>query len=97
MPCNGLYFERLIASFRYVSTVGFIVTLADWYGYLGSVSVLLYKNFGHANISYREFFIYGAYIMAGLYILLVVASYAYFRRRFQSAERTTHEMNYLPN
>jgi hypothetical protein len=31
VPCNGLYFERLVASFRYVSTVGFIVTLADWY------------------------------------------------------------------
>ncbi|QMW04105.1 DUF5690 family protein [Spirosoma foliorum] len=97
VPCNGLYFERLIASFRYVSTVGFIVTLADWYGYLGSVSVLLYKNFGHANISYREFFIYGAYIMAGLYSMLVVASYTYFKRRFQTAEKTTQEMSYLPN
>ncbi|GAB4047809.1 DUF5690 family protein [Spirosoma litoris] len=97
VPCNGLYFERLIASFRYVSTVGFIVTLADWYGYLGSVSVLLYKNFGHANISYREFFIYGAYIMAGLYSMLVVASYTYFKRRFQTAEKTTQEVSYLPN
>ncbi|WP_020605486.1 DUF5690 family protein [Spirosoma spitsbergense] len=85
VPCNGLYFERLIASFRYVSTVGFIVTLADWYGYLGSVSVLLYKNFGQATISYREFFMYGAYIMAVLYIGLVVASFAYFSRRFRTA------------
>ena len=83
VPCNGLYFERLIASFRYVSTVGFIVTLADWYGYLGSVGVLLYKNFGQATISYREFFMYGAYIMAVLYIGLVVISFAYFRKRFQ--------------
>ncbi|OJW75666.1 DUF5690 family protein [Spirosoma sp. 48-14] len=84
VPCNGLYFERLIASFRYVSTVGFIVTLADWYGYLGSVGVLLYKNFGHATISYREFFIYGAYIMAALYIVLVIGSYLYFKGRFQA-------------
>lgn len=83
VPCNGLYFERLIASFRYVSTVGFIVTLADWYGYLGSVGVLLYKNFGHTNISYREFFIDGAYILAVLYVVLVIASYVYFRMRFQ--------------
>ncbi len=83
VPCNGLYFERLIASFRYVSTVGFIVTLADWYGYLGSVGVLLYKNFGQSTISYREFFMYGAYIMSVSYILLVVASFVYFRRRFQ--------------
>ena len=83
VPCNGLYFERLIASFRYVSTVGFIVTLADWYGYLGSVGVLLYKNFGQSTISYREFFMYGAYIMSVSYILLVMASFVYFRKRFR--------------
>lgn len=86
VPCNGLYFERLIASFRYVSTVGFIVTLADWYGYLGSVGVLLYKNFGHGNISYREFFIDGAYILSVLYTVLVIASFVYFRMRYQKKE-----------
>ncbi len=80
VPCNGLYFERLVASFRYVSTVGFIVTLADWYGYLGSVGVLLYKNFGQGGISYRDFFVNGAYGMSVLYSGLVIVSYAYFRR-----------------
>lgn len=85
VPCNGLYFERFIAAFRYVSTVGFIVTLADWYGYLGSVGVLLYKNFGHAQISYREFFIDGAYILSGLYGVLVIGSYVYFKRRYREA------------
>lgn len=87
VPCNGLYFERLVAAFRYVSTVGFIVTLADWYGYLGSVAVLLYKNFGHASISFREFFMQGAYILSVFYTLLVVASFVYFQRRYQY-ERT---------
>jgi len=83
VPCNGLYFERLVASFRYVSTVGFIVTLADWYGYLGSVGVLLYKNFGQGSISYLAFFVNGAYILAVIYTLLVVGSYVYFRGRYR--------------
>lgn len=83
VPCNGLYFERFVAAFRYVSTVGFIVTLADWYGYLGSVGVLLYKNFGQGGISYREFFVYGAYTLAVLYSILVVGSFVYFRRRYR--------------
>ncbi|RYC71038.1 DUF5690 family protein [Spirosoma sordidisoli] len=83
VPCNGLYFERLVAAFRYVSTVGFIVTLADWYGYLGSVGVLLYKNFGQGGISYREFFVSGAYILAVVYGILVIASFAYFSRKFR--------------
>ena len=88
VPCNGLYFERLVASFRYVSTVGFIVTLADWYGYLGSVGILLYKNFGQGGISYRAFFVNGAYLMSVLYILLVSVSYAYFRRL--NSRKATH-------
>ncbi|WP_288425659.1 DUF5690 family protein [uncultured Spirosoma sp.] len=88
VPCNGLYFERLVASFRYVSTVGFIVTLADWYGYLGSVGVLLYKNFGQGSISYLDFFVNGAYILAVIYTLLVVGSYVYFRGRYRGATVT---------
>ena len=83
VPCNGLYFERLVASFRYVSTVSFIVTLADWYGYLGSIAVLLYKNFGQATISFREFFMAGAYILAVVYSVLVILSFVYFRKRYR--------------
>ena len=83
VPCNGLYFERLVASFRYVSTVGFIVTLADWYGYLGSVAVLMYKNFGQSTLSFQQFFIYGCYGMSGLYILLTVFSYGSLRAKYR--------------
>ncbi|MFN4145483.1 MAG: DUF5690 family protein [Runella sp.] len=84
VPCNGLFFERLVASFRYVSTVGFVVTLADWWGYLGSVLVLLYKNFGQPTISFLEFFIYGGYALAVFYVLLVLVSLVYFRKKYQA-------------
>ena len=83
VPCNGLYFERLVATFRYVSTVGFIVTLADWYGYLGSVAVLLYKNFGQADLSFQEFFAFGCYGLSAVYILLTVVSYGSFRKQYR--------------
>ncbi|RRB15348.1 DUF5690 family protein [Larkinella knui] len=83
VPCNGLYFERLVASFRYVSTVGFIVTLADYYGYMGSVAVVLYKNFGQPNISFLDFFIYSAYIISIVYGILVVVSFSYFQRKYK--------------
>jgi len=76
-------FERMVATFRYVSTVGFLVTLADWYGYLGSVSVSLYKNFGQANISFHDFFMYGAYVLAVFYSIMVVGSFLYFRKKHQ--------------
>jgi hypothetical protein len=82
VPCNGLYFERLVASFRYVSTVGFIVTLADYYGYMGSIAVVLYKNFGQPNISFLDFFVYSAYVISVVYGVLVVVSFGYFQRKY---------------
>ncbi|MFI5188151.1 MAG: DUF5690 family protein, partial [Chitinophagales bacterium] len=36
VPFNCMLFERLIASFRYISTAGFIIYVADSFGYLGS-------------------------------------------------------------
>ncbi len=45
IPFNSIFFDRLIAAFKYVSTVGFIMYVADSFGYLGSVAVLFYKNF----------------------------------------------------
>ncbi|GAB3316827.1 DUF5690 family protein [Larkinella ripae] len=83
VPCNGLYFERLVASFRYVSTVGFIVTLADYYGYMGSVAITLYKNFGQPNISFLDFFVYSAYVVSVVYGALVIVSFGYFQRKYK--------------
>ncbi|MFD1145163.1 DUF5690 family protein [Larkinella insperata] len=94
VPCNGLYFERLVASFRYVSTVGFIVTLADYYGYMGSVAVTLYKNFGQPNISFLDFFVYSAYVVAVVYGLLVIVSFSYFQRKYREtvSQRVAEEI-----
>ncbi len=84
VPANGIYFDRLMATFKYPGTVGFIVTMADYYGYMGSVVLLLYKNFGQANIKYSTFLIYAVYIVLGLYGLSMTAAYFYFRREVQS-------------
>src|SRR5688572_7784543 len=61
---NSIFFDRLIATFRYVSTVGFLIYLADSVGYLGSVGVLLYRSFGQKDLSWLNFFIAGGYIMS---------------------------------
>ncbi|MCW3124744.1 MAG: rane protein [Bacteroidetes bacterium] len=46
VPFNALFFERLIAAFKYTANVGFLIYIADSFGYLGSISVLLFKTFG---------------------------------------------------
>lgn len=81
---NSIFFDRLIATFKYVSTVGFLIYLADSVGYLGSVSVLLFKEFGQKNMSWLNFFISGGYIMSVTGSILILLSLIYFQRKYQS-------------
>lgn len=83
VPANGIYFERLMAAFKYPGTVGFIITMADYYGYMGSVALLLYKNFGQAEIQYSTFLLYAVYLVLSLYGLIMTAAYFYFRRELR--------------
>lgn len=83
VPVNGIYFDRILGAFRYPGTVGFIVTLADTWGYMGSFGLQLYKNFGQADISYTTFLIYAVYVMLGGYGVLVLFTYRYFSKKFR--------------
>jgi hypothetical protein len=78
VPFNCVLFERLIASYKISGTVGFVMYLADAFGYLGSVGVLLYKEFGQPNLSWLEFFMTAGFavgisgsILAGISIFLI--------------------------
>ncbi|MEJ0032192.1 MAG: DUF5690 family protein [Bacteroidota bacterium] len=78
---NSIFFDRLIAAFKYVSTVGFLIYLADSFGYVGSVMVMLYKEFGQKDVSWLEFFISGGYIMSVSGSILILLSLVYFTRK----------------
>jgi len=80
---NSIFFDRLIATFQYVSTVGFLIYLADSVGYLGSVSVLLFKEFGRKDVSWLDFFISGGYIMSVTGSILILLSLIYYHKKYQ--------------
>lgn len=73
VPFNCVLFERLIAAFKVTGTVGFVMYLADAFGYLGSVGVLLYKEFAQPNVSWVEFFVTSGIIVgiAGIALLTI--------------------------
>jgi len=75
---NSIFFDRLIAAFKYVSTVGFLIYLADSFGYVGSVMVMVYKEVGQQESSYLNFFIKGGYIMSVSGSVLILLSLVYF-------------------
>ena len=81
---NSIFFDRLIATFKYVSTVGFLIYLADSVGYVGSVAVLLYKEFGQKDLSWLNFFIAGGYIMAVAGSVLIVFSLIYYIGKYRN-------------
>jgi len=83
VPFNCMLFERLIASFKYVSNAGFIIYVADSFGYLGSDAVLLIKNFTHLNISWTDFFIRMVLFISTTGIVLIILSAIYFRKKYQ--------------
>ena len=72
--CNSLYFERMIATFKKSGTVGFLITFADYYAYIGSILVLFYKNFFQKSINYLDFFIILSYCISVIYVILVALS-----------------------
>lgn len=85
--CNSIYFERLLASFHYVGTVGFMITLADYYAYFGSLGVLFYKNFFQHSISNLNFFVGISYAVSLAYFVLILFSVFYFKRKANFDDR----------
>lgn len=81
VPFNCLFFDRFIAAFKIKGNAGFFIYIADAFGYLGSVAVLLYKNFGQPNLSWLDFFMDGAYLIALMGIVVTISSMIYLNRK----------------
>lgn len=86
IPFQGLFFDRMIATFKINGNVGFLIYIADAFGYLGSVFILLYKNFGKSKFSYLTFFTYLILIVAILAISISVLSYLFFKNKKRKTE-----------
>jgi len=75
---HTMLFERWIALFRYRSNIGFLMYMADSFGYLGSVGVLLYKNFSRNEADWPTFIAQTSYLTGIITILLGVLAGMYF-------------------
>ncbi len=87
VPFNALYYERMIASFKVKSNVGFLMYISDSFGYLGSVLVLLAKQFFGLHVSWTTFFINLVLFISlfGLFATIIAA--VYFKRKYESPQR----------
>lgn len=55
VPFNCVLFDRMLPALGTVGTAGFMIYVADSFGYFGSSCVLLYKNFAVPKLPWLEF------------------------------------------
>ena len=80
VPFNCILFDRLLAVLGGKANAGFMIYVADAFGYLGSFTVLLVKNFAAPSLDWADFFI-GFCLFSGVagIMFALYASY-YFHR-----------------
>ena len=86
-PINAVLFDRMVAASGQVATAGFLIYVADSSGYLGSVVLLLWRNFGQASLNWLQFFIMGAYATSVVGAVATAGAAIYFHRRLSAATK----------
>lgn len=80
---NGIIFDRFIAHFKISGNVGFMMYISDAIGYMGSIVILLIRNFGEIQMSWLQFYIRIclAGSITGMILVVVLISYIYYKSR----------------
>ncbi|GAO44628.1 hypothetical protein FPE01S_03_06670 [Flavihumibacter petaseus NBRC 106054] len=81
VPIQVAVFERIIALFPIRANAGYFVYLCDATGYLGSVGLILYKEFFMQQTQWATVLMHFSYIMAAASLLLLVFIAVYFNRK----------------
>lgn len=83
IPFNAIFFDRLISTFKYASNVGFLIYIADAFGYVGSIGVLFSKEIFKIQLNWVTFFSSSVMILSVIGVLLTMYSLYYFSRKYR--------------
>ncbi len=84
-PFNAILFDRFIAASGRTGTAGFLMYLADSFGYAGSVVLLVVRNFMDLSLSWVDFLIVLSYAVALAGLGLMGLAAVYFHRHLARA------------
>lgn len=82
VPFNCILFERFIAAFRIAGNVGFLIYIADAWGYLGSMSVMISKELFHLQLNWISFYSNAVVLSSFVGTAATFISLFYFRKKF---------------
>lgn len=83
IPFNAVFFDRLISTFKYASNVGFLIYIADSFGYVGSIGVLLSKEIFKIQLNWVTFFSNSVMILSVVGGVLTLFSLFYFSKKYK--------------
>lgn len=84
IPFNCILFDRMIAAFGTAGNVGFLMYVADSFGYMGSVSVIVMKTVLKIKTQWIEIYSTGVIYLSVIGISLTVAAMIYFIKKLKS-------------
>ncbi|MDP4284936.1 MAG: DUF5690 family protein [Bacteroidota bacterium] len=91
-PVQVVLFERMFGVFKTKGNAGFFMYMCDSIGYLGSVGLLLYKEFYMKNISWANVMIKFSYLLTGISVLLLIMSLLFFNRKLRIKNTATKNL-----
>lgn len=83
IPFNCILFERLIASFRRIGNVGFLIYVADSFGYLGSVGVIIGKSIFNEQLAWATAYSNGVMYLSIFGVAGTFAALRYFNKKYK--------------
>ena len=84
IPFNSVFFDRLIAAFKHTGNVGFLIYLADSFGYVGSVAVMLSKEIFKIQLNWVTFFSNSVIWLSLVGLALTIFSSVYFYAKYRT-------------
>lgn len=92
VPFNCVIFDRFMAVFKHAGNAGFLMYVADSFGYLGSMSFLFYKELaGFGAMSWTTFFRNTLLITGVAGLCMTALAARYFWRKHKSQNETVEE------
>ena len=83
IPFNCILFERLIATFRHGGNVGFLIYIADSFGYLGSVLVIISKSVYSNKLPWATLYSNGVMYLSIVGVAGTLMALRYFNRKYK--------------
>jgi MFS family permease len=100
IPFNCIFFDRLIATFRKGGNVGFLMYIADSFGYLGSVIVIISKSLYSNKLPWATVYSNGVVYLSVMGVVGTFIALSWFNRKYTrsiaTAKQEGHQNVLLP-